>query len=326
MELFQIFWDDQKNLFLEFKKNEDEKLLFLPERIKRLTLQFEITRVFKQELYHKQPPYLISIKKLYHAAETLSFSIELDEISNINELQIKILRLTIFLYPGQRIEYIISESYKMAEIEMNEDCYLGYQYEELISRKNSIKEKITQEKIFQEVSTNFIENKEKRTIIYEKSKYEGIAKEDPLLMMISESNETLKSIEQELKNLSLSLRQLPISTITYNPSSQLRRCQDIAIEKIKSYVTPTIIQGQIPSNKLMVIKEMKSIFKQNIEKNSTFNVKEILNPMTEDELKAIMLNDDELSIKENEAINNQKKRLERKQEKQIQLENLKKPE
>ena len=106
MELFQIFWDDGHKLFLEFKKNEEEQLLFLPETIKRLTLQFEISN---QAIFHKQPPYLISIKRLYHSTESLSFSIELDELVNIDELQIKILRVTIFLSSDQRFQYYFEE-------------------------------------------------------------------------------------------------------------------------------------------------------------------------------------------------------------------------
>ena len=44
MELFQVFWDDHNKLFLQFKKNEEEKTQFLPDKIKRLTLQFEISK------------------------------------------------------------------------------------------------------------------------------------------------------------------------------------------------------------------------------------------------------------------------------------------
>ena len=47
MELFQIFWDDQNKLFLEFTKEGDEKQLYLPDKIRGLNLQFEIA---KQEM------------------------------------------------------------------------------------------------------------------------------------------------------------------------------------------------------------------------------------------------------------------------------------
>ena len=80
MELFQVFWDDQKNLFLEFEKTDEEQVLFLPEKITRVNFQFEISKIVKHEIYYKQSPTLISIKKYYHATNKLGFSIELDEI------------------------------------------------------------------------------------------------------------------------------------------------------------------------------------------------------------------------------------------------------
>ena len=39
MELFQVFWDDQKNLFLELKTWEDEKFEIVPEKAKELNKQ-----------------------------------------------------------------------------------------------------------------------------------------------------------------------------------------------------------------------------------------------------------------------------------------------
>jgi len=67
MELFQVFWDDQRKLFLEFKKNDEEQTQFLPDKIKRLNFQFEISKIVKQEIYYKQSPSLVSIKKIYHS-------------------------------------------------------------------------------------------------------------------------------------------------------------------------------------------------------------------------------------------------------------------
>ena len=75
MELFQVFWDDQKKLFLEFEKNDEEQVLFLPESINRLNVHFEISKVVKQDIYFKQTPSLVSIKKIYHSTEYLGFSI-----------------------------------------------------------------------------------------------------------------------------------------------------------------------------------------------------------------------------------------------------------
>ncbi|MFW9902035.1 MAG: hypothetical protein ACFFDY_12250, partial [Candidatus Thorarchaeota archaeon] len=176
MELFQVFWDDHHKLFLEFKKDEEEQLLFLPEKIKRITMQFAIS---KQNIHHNQPPYLISIKRLYHSSDRLSFSIELDELNNTDGLQIKILRLSIFLYSGQKYQYMFKESFRISDIWVNEDCYDGFKFEDLQS-KRSFKSKITQEKIFQEIKTTIHDNQEKRTILYQKSKIEKSSEEDSL--------------------------------------------------------------------------------------------------------------------------------------------------
>ncbi len=325
MELFQVFWDDQSKLFLEFNKDKEEKQLFIQEKIKRLIIQFEISKFLEQKLHHNQPPYLIAIKKLYHSSESLSFSIELDEMMNNDELQIKILRLTIFLYSGQRFEYSFKENFNLSDIWINENCYDGFKYEDLRSRRN-VNCKFTQEKVFQEIKTSFHEIKEKRTLIYEKSKLEKFHKEDSLLSLISESNKTLSRIEQEIKSLSLSLQHGPQNNIQYIPSIPVKQRSESGIIRIKKKpIKPTLIQGQMSSSKLMVIREMKSIFQTNAEKHSEFNIKDILKPLTEEELKKILLDDEELKKKEEEAIQTQIKRFKKQKKKEIQLENLKTP-
>ncbi len=322
MELFQVFWDDRNKLFLEFKKNKKEQVLFLPEKIKRLTMQFEIS---KQELPHNQPPYLIAIKRLYHSSETLSFSIELDELKNTEGLHIKILRLSIFLFSGQRFQYHFEESFKISDIWVNDDCYNGFEFEDL-QLKGRIKGKITQEKIFQEIKTSVHENTEKRTLLYQKSKIEKSSEEDSLTLLISEGNKTLKRIEQALQNLSFSFQNTSHSTIQYIPSVPNRRGSEPGIERIKLPTKPALIQGQISPSKLMVIREMKSIFKENIERNSEFTIRSILKPLSEEELNAMRPNDEDLKKKEKEAIKNQIRRLKKQEDNEIHLENLKQPE
>ncbi len=322
MELFQVLWDDHHKLFLEFKKDEEEQLLFLPEKIKRLTMQFEIS---KHKVHHSQPPYLIAIKRLYHSSDALSFSIELDELINTDGLQINILRLSIFLNSGQKYQYRFEESFKISDIWVNEDCYDGFKFEDLQS-KRKIKGKITQEKIFQEIKTTIHENQEKRTILYQKSKIEKTSEEDSLASLICEGNKTLKRIEQALENLSFSFKNSAPPNIQYIPSIPNRSGSEPAIERIRIPTKPALIQGQMSSSKLMVIREMKSIFKQNIEINSEFNIKEILKPLSEEELNAMRVDEENLKKKEEEAIQNQIKRLKKLEDKEIHLEDLKLPE
>jgi hypothetical protein len=311
MELFQILWDDQK------------KQLLLPENIKRLNLQFEI---LKQEIFYKEPPYLISIKKLFHSKEALSFAIDLDLISPLENLQIKVLRLVIFLYSGQRIEYSFEEAFKMSEISINEDCYLGFEIETLDSHKN-LKGTFTQEKIYEEIKTEYTKYEQKRTVIYEKKGVENSVKNHSLISMISESNKTLKNIEEQLKNLAVVLKNGSFTNQQYLPAPPvIKRSQEIGIERIKQpYSKDGLIQSGVSSAKILVIKEMKSVFKKSFEKNNGFSIKDILKPMSDEELKIITLDEEILKKKEEEAIKNQIKRLEKQNEKQISIKNLKKP-
>lgn len=324
MELIQIFWDDQNNLFLDLNKDQKERQLFLPETIKRVTIQFEISKFLNQKSHLKEPPYLIAIKKLYHSTESLSFSFELDELTNFDELQIKILRISIYLFSSQRFEYYFKESFKMSDIGVNEDCYLGLEYENLELTK-SVKRTVSQKKIFQDIETIIHESIEKQTFIYEKSNFESPSKDDSLVSLISESNKTLKRIEQELKNLSSSIHHLPSNNLQYFPPNPVRRTTESGIERIRVPSKPVLIQGQISSSKLMVIKEMKSIFKSNVENNSDFNIKDILKPLSEEELESMMLDDEVLAERETIAIKNQIERLKKNDEYKIQIENLKPP-
>ncbi|MFX0022068.1 MAG: hypothetical protein ACFE9S_07055 [Candidatus Hermodarchaeota archaeon] len=322
MELFQVFWDDEKKLFLEFKKDEDEKQIYLPHNIRRINVQFEIS---KKEVFYKEPPYLISIKKLYHSGETLAFTIDLDLINTIEDLQIKILRIYIFLNSGQRIEHSFRETFKASDIEFNNDCYLGFEFEDLNKSKN-LRSTYTQEKIYEEIKTDFNKSEQKRTVVYEKRKIENLPENLPILAMVNESNKTLKNIEEQIKNLAVILKSMSFNNVQYTPQIPIKRSQEPGIERIKSPPSNfSLLPPGAPSAKILVIKEMKSIFQTSIDNNNEFNIKDILKPMSEEELKSITLSHEILMEKEQKAIENQIKRLKNKQEKQLALEDLKKP-
>lgn len=325
MELFQVLWDDDKRLFLEFKKDKGENQLILPEKIKRLNLKYEVSKPLTQKILSKQPPYLVSIKKLYFSNEYLCFSIDLDEIHGHNDLQIKILKLTIFLYSGQRFEYVFEEKFNISDIWINEECYTGFHFIDLGINKNR-HNIYTQEKIYQKVKTDFNKEKRESTVIYEKNSIKSISVDDSIISMISESNKTLKNIEYHLKNLNLTLQNMSTANISCNVPSRLpNRNSSPGIERIDIPKKPALIQGQISSSKLMVIKEMKAIFKQNLDNNENFSIKGILKPLAEEELNEMRLDDEVLLRKEEEAIKNQIKRLKKQHEKEISLKNLKKP-
>ena len=325
MELFQVFWDDQKNLFLEFEKNDEEQVLFLPEKIIRVNFQFEMSKIVKHEICYKQSPTLISIKKFYHTTNRLGFSIELDEIQGFSDIQIKILRLTFFLNSGHRVEYTFTEKFNISDIWVNDDCYDGFEYIDLRGSRSQ-KTKVNQERVIEAVKTDFNKNTEERTTIYEKKSIENISVDSSLLSMIGENNKTLKSIELHLKNLSLTLQKLPVNPILSGPP--VRRPQRIpgpGIERIRRMDNPSLIPGRGSSAKVLVIKEMKAKFKETTDKNNGFSIKDFLKPMDDTELKAITLNDEELMEREEKAIQNQIKRFEQQQEQEIKLLELKAP-
>ncbi len=325
MELFQVLWDDGKHLFLEFKKDEKENQILLPEKIKRLNLKFEISKPFRKEAHSNQLPYLVSIKKLYYSNEFLCCSIDLDEIYGYDDLQFRVLRLSIFLYSGQRFEYTFQEKFNISDIWVNEDCYAEFDFIDLGVKKNR-QNTFIREKFYKEVKTDQNHNKQETTVIYEKSSIKSVSVDGSIISMISESNKTLKSIEQQLENLNLTLQNVSLANFSYAQIPRLpNRSSTPGIERIRKPTNPSLIQGQMPPGKLMVIKEMKVIFKQNIDKNSIFNIKEILKPLTEEELKKMILNEEILREKEEETINNQIKRFKKEHEKRIKLEKLKKP-
>lgn len=326
MELFQIFWDDQKKLFLEFQKNEEEQVLFLPDKIKRLNFRFEVSKIVAGQIYYRQTPSLVSIKKIYHSKENLSFSIDMDEIQGYDDLQFKVLELNIYLYSGQRIEYKFSEKFNISDIWINEDCYVGFQFIDLTKSPNK-RQNFTKERIVEEINTDFAQNKEKRTYVYEKNSVESYSGDNSLIAMITESNQTLKNIESHLKNLTDTLQNMPLSSVPVGPPQRIpQRIPGASMTRVTSEKVASLIKSSVSSVKRLVITEMKEKFKEVTEKHNGFSIKDILKPMSEEELKALTLNEKDLRKKEEEAINNQIKRLQKQESKPIELNDLKKPE
>ncbi|MHA1534426.1 MAG: hypothetical protein ACTSP8_06820, partial [Promethearchaeota archaeon] len=297
----------------------------LPEKIIRVNFQFEMSKIVKHEIYYKQSPTLISIKKFYHATNRIGFSIELDEIQGFSDIQIKILRLTFFLNSGHKVEYTFTEKFNISDIWVNDDCYDGFEYINLRGSRSQ-RTKVTQERVIHAVKTDFNQNTEERTTIYEKRSIENISVDNSLLSLIGENNKTLKSIELHLKNLSLTLQNLPVNSILSGPPVRTpQRIPGAGIERIKRTALPSLIRGRGSSAKVLVIKEMKAKFKETTEKHDGFSVQDFLKPMGEVELKAITLNDEKLLELEEKAIQNQIKRFEEQQEQEIKLLELKAP-
>ena len=332
MELFQVYWDDQKRLFLEFEKQEDEKEIFIPDNIRYINIQFEISKLLDQGLFHRGDPILLSIKKVYYTYDLLSFPIDLEEFRGVDDLQVKLLQLIIQLHSGHKLEYNFTEKIKLSDLWINEDCYDGYQFGDLNSRKKKVKKTITHAKLIQEIQTDNKSNTQKKTLLIEQKSVETISDGDSenisLISMIRENNETLKVIANELKNLTTVLKHASLNGggNAYLPSTPpIRREAGLGIERTNRPPSRSaLVAGGSPA-KVLVIREMKEVFQKNTTDNSEFDIRKILKPMSEDELNTITLSEEILREKEEIAIKNQIKRIENKQTETPSLENLKPP-
>ncbi|MFX0186689.1 MAG: hypothetical protein ACFE8A_03030 [Candidatus Hodarchaeota archaeon] len=307
MELFQVFRDNQKNLFFQFKKSEEEKLKILPETVKRVNLRFEINR---RETCLKNPPSLISIKKFYFFKDFIILTIDLNEIFNLDGLIIKILHLTVFLQSNKRIETSFDRKFELSEICLDKDFNLEESNENFF----------TQERIYRERKTDYKNNKQKDTFIYEKKKLNRISQNNIIMATIRENNKRLKNIESQLETVNITLKNITFNNFNYvSQDSPRRGALQRGIERIKKVRGPVSNLVLKPPGYLYFLPELKTLV------NNSERFKNFLKPMSNEELNAITLDDDELNKKQIDFYNRQKKNTTVKQTKQLKLKNLKIP-
>ncbi len=332
MELIQVYWSDQNKLFVEFKKNEEEINFFAINKIKKLKTQFE---VYPEGCFTKIEPELISIRSIYQSNSRLGFDIELDDLHFNNDLNIKLIYLIIELKNEEKHEFRIGEVFNISDIWENEDCYVGYEVEHLFNGKN--KTICTRRRVIQKTQRDMNSNREESIIIFEDEKLEinsngrsqNINKNilnQSFFELMKEHGETLKSISRYLEDFSSNIQKLP--NPSHEQQSNLRTgVNQEGIERIKrplplSTIHPT---GGSPS-KIQVIKEMETKFKKCYDENKGFNIKDILTPMSDEELEKTLLCDEELQEREEKMVKKLKERERSKSnEKQIEIEDLKPP-
>ena len=98
---------------------------------------------------------------------------------------------------------------------------------------------------------------------------------------------------------------------------------DQGITRIRRVPSKTIGNG--PPKRLAFIGELKGVFENVMKDRDVLNFRDILQPMSNDELKSITLDEEILKKKELEAITRSIKKIESKENEPIKLENLKKP-
>ncbi len=238
MQLAQLFWEEQNKLLFQFKSDEHEIDHFLQKDIKNINIKYELSKKEERAPYIIQEPFLISIKNFHFSANILTFSIQLGSLPDINNLQINIIRLTIFYYSGNREEIFINKTYHLSEISYNNGDLIEITEEELVYetktrysvKKRSLNKTHPQKRISKPVlNNNEIKKKEIikpiDTLIHQPKnmtisvsyneyiKWFEIKEDkswDTTLFMVRNEFNKIKELKREIKTLNSTIRKIAL--------------------------------------------------------------------------------------------------------------------
>ncbi len=199
MELIQINWDEQENLFLKFKKEPEEIAKFNSDTVNRINLQYKISKIDHNFQALKAPPFWFSTKNLYFSDNAMGIPLELEEIQNINSLQIELIKLKIIYKSGDIEQISINEKFPLENIFTNDACYLDFPKEQKILKSRSSTEITIKEKKSIKISTIDLIDYEKQYLskkhIENLDDFSLIQKEIPPLPISEQNFEALINIK-----------------------------------------------------------------------------------------------------------------------------------
>jgi len=237
MELIQINWDPQENLFLKFKKGPEEVKKLSPDNITRINLQYNISKIDAGSQIVKTPPFWFSIKKPYFSNDAMGIAVELEEIQNYEELQIEIMKLKITYVSGEKEFITINEKIPLEEIFTNDACYLEFPKKQHKSKKTKGAEITIKQKRSIKITTMDLVDFEEKQINTTQSRQDTdnslfsnkdlafpISKEGlealkdikgdkswtALLYIIGETFKRLNYVEEELRETNATLREVAL--------------------------------------------------------------------------------------------------------------------
>ncbi|MHA1150426.1 MAG: hypothetical protein ACTSR8_19580 [Promethearchaeota archaeon] len=302
MELFQVYWDDYQNLNLEFGLEQES---FQPDQVERINLKYEISKCGAPNGYYDDIPSLVSIKSFNIIDDKIIFSLDLDQLVNPEELEIEFLQLRLFLNSGKSVNYRIGKRYELSEI-----CYDTVIFEEVENRgHHSFNSSLTQEKVYAKSETNLIDNTETKTVIYQKNQAKLSSNNLDISALLQENNKRLALLEECIRELTSAIKNNNLQCTTSNnllppppPStpSFLKKPNSSSSEPIVRIRKPPPSRlGAPTSSKLLFIGELKSLIQSTSKsKGGEFNFRDILKPLSEEELKEITLDEEELCKRE----------------------------
>jgi hypothetical protein len=240
MQLLQLYWEDQNRLLFKFQKDQEDMERLLPDNIKSMNIKFELLKVHDRAPNIIQEPFLLSIKDFHFSANIIAFSIELDKLNDIENLKIKIIRLTIFYYSGEREEIFINRSFQLSEILYDDGESLEIMEEEVVyetktrysykkktsvNKKSNSKEQSQSRNRIQKTSStrNIIKSKSgatnqtKKNITISESEYhkwlelKGEKTWDTTLYMVRKGFGELSELKTENKELTSAIKQIALN-------------------------------------------------------------------------------------------------------------------
>ncbi|MGQ4874620.1 MAG: hypothetical protein ACP6IY_11180 [Promethearchaeia archaeon] len=327
MELFQIYWDETQNLILEFKADHNSDGSFDLDDISRLSLKYEIVRADMSGYNNlsESMSSLISIKNFEILDDLIKFSLDFRTLSNNEDFRINFLRLKIHFKSGEFIEYLLKDSYELAEIG-SEPLSNGFFP---IERLNDQTASLTNERIISQTRSDLESNVCTKTIIYQRNHARLPIYNNELIQLLKENNQRLKSLEKSIEKLTAVLTQNPqgsnsiiqtdaINTSNYDnksslppqslkpPPSPISANNEAPIVPIRKKLSrPPSTLTNIRASKLAFIGELKSVLQSCKKGGKEFDFRSILKPMSDDELKNITLDDEELYKREIEFFSRQ---------------------
>jgi hypothetical protein len=234
MELVELAWNDENDLCFQFQKAEPHN--FIAEDVQNLNLKFELVKVDKHDIY-KEPPFLVSVKNLHFFDNLFAFSISLDELKDIENLQINVVKLTIFLQSGEKLDVFVDKNYTLSELGYQESDYFEYMEEETVYKrrrkvsikKTSIKRPRKKKTTIIDINPKISQNNynirkrddrknENIQIPISDSEYEkwlnlkGDKSWETTMFMVREGFEKFKEMESEVKTLNKTIQKIALKS------------------------------------------------------------------------------------------------------------------
>lgn len=329
MELFQVLWDDQRNLILDFKESGRNNSVHDLQELKRLNLKYEISKKDQNQSRALAQPALVSVKEFNHTPDRLIFKIDLSDVLEFDELMIQFKALTLYSQNGTRKRIELKKSMDLSEIIIDEDYYdsvievnpVEFMKEE---KSNAINGSHTKEQIYRETETDVTNNRKKDVFIYQKNSTTFSSDSNDLIRAIQENSARLARVEEGLIELTKTLKSMKFASApNISPPPQLKPPpKSTSLNSIPNKPSPTFKKLPMKrpvrkdSGRLPYLGELRSIFKRKDENDKEFNFKDVLKPLSEEELKQITLDEEQLQKKEDEFYKRQLELFSEKEAKQ----------